>query len=53
MTFKEALKTFPYKCTDFKGRAARSEYWYFSTFIYFLSLLLLATSFAVIKFLGA
>ena len=44
MTFIEAIKTCFAKYSDFNGRAARSEYWWFALFICLVSLALSAGS---------
>lgn len=40
MTFSDAIKTCFSKYADFKGRASRSEYWWYTLFIVLVSLAL-------------
>ena len=40
MTFQESIKVCFSKYFDFKGRAVRSEYWWFALFIFLASLVL-------------
>ncbi len=44
MTFVEAVKTCFSKYADFKGRASRSEYWWYTLFIVLVSLALSAVN---------
>ena len=39
MTFTQSIKTCLKKYFDFKGRASRSEYWYFALFLIILSVI--------------
>ena len=38
MTFTESIQTCFRKCADFKGRASRSEYWWFALFVVLVSI---------------
>jgi uncharacterized membrane protein YhaH (DUF805 family) len=40
MTFQESIQVCFSKYVDFKGRAVRSEYWWFALFIFLASLVL-------------
>ncbi|MBS1170992.1 MAG: Integral rane protein [Burkholderiaceae bacterium] len=40
MTFTESIKTCFSKYANFKGRASRSEYWWFALFIFLVGLIL-------------
>lgn len=44
MTFVDAVKTCFSKYADFKGRASRSEYWWYTLFIVLVSLALSAVN---------
>ena len=50
MNFQNSIKTCFKKFFDFKGRASRSEFWYFYLFSYgIVALLFLLTSFSIIQ----
>ena len=49
MTFVDAIKTGFAKYADFKGRASKSEFWYFFLF-YFLAVLVLNVVAAMLQF---